>query len=130
MNKKTVAIGALLLAMNSFAQTDTLMESISGKYRFEFDYKTNKLIETIEYDEYKDLIFKVKKNEVLYLDLFDEVKGNDSYERVRDMDVYYRNGEHEHCWTESEDITLKFNGAEIKKVIIYKPKKKLISYEL
>ena len=130
MKKKTIAIGALLLAMNSFAQTDTLVKGVSGKWRFEFDYKTNKMIKDIEYDEYEDFTFKVNKNEFLYLDLMDDVEGDDSYERGRDMDVHFRNGEHEHYWTKSVDVTLKFNGNEVKKVIIYKPKRKLVSYEL
>ena len=124
MKKKTVAIGALLLAMNSFSQTDTLVESVSGKDRFKFNYKTNELIKVIEPKEYKNYKFNIKKNELLYLDLLDDLIKDNLYVKERDIDVYLRNGEHEHLHIESVDITLEFNGVKVKEVIVYKPKKK------
>ena len=44
MKKKTLAIGALLLAMNSFSQTDTLAYSVSGKEKYKFDYNTSEIV--------------------------------------------------------------------------------------
>ena len=42
MKKTTITIGALLLAINSFSQTDTLTYSINGKEKYKFDYSTGK----------------------------------------------------------------------------------------
>ena len=43
MKKKTITIGALLLAMNCFSQTDTLAYRIVGKEKYEFDYYNKEL---------------------------------------------------------------------------------------
>ena len=48
MKKKTVTIGALLLAMNSFSQTDTLASSVNGKRMLEFNYYTSEVENIIE----------------------------------------------------------------------------------
>ena len=79
MKKKTITIGALLLAMTSFSQTDTLAYSISGKEKFKFDYYSSEVKTVDSPEKYQDFEFRVKKNEFLYLDLFDDVEQDTLY---------------------------------------------------
>jgi len=65
MKKKTITIGALLLAMTSFSQTDTLAYSVSGKNKYEFDYYTSEVKKINNPEKYQDFKFRVKKNEFL-----------------------------------------------------------------
>ena len=124
MKKKTITIGALLLAMNSFSQTDTLAYSVSGKEKYKFDYYSSEIIKTTKPKNYQDFKFKVKKNEILVLDLFDEVGRDTLYLLYRDVTVYYRNGYIEKLYFSSDDNTLTINGDLIKKVTVHKPELK------
>ena len=124
MKKKTIAIGALLLAMNSFGQTDTLVFSVSGKNKYEFDYKTQNIKNETIPKTYKDFKFKLKKNEFLYLDLFDNVSNNTLYILYRTVTIYYRNGYVENLYVSSDSNTLKIDGSFIKKITVYKPELK------
>jgi hypothetical protein len=124
MKKKTITIGALLLAMNSFSQTDTLAQSINGKNKFEFDYYNSKIIKTIQPKEYRDFKIKLKKDEFMFLDLFDEVNRDTLYLLYRDITVYYRDGYVEKVYFNSGDNTLEIDGNVVKKVIVHKPKLK------
>ena len=74
MKKKTITIGALLLAMNSFSQIDTLANSINGKNKYEFNYYTNEIKNVVKPKKYQDFIFTIKKNNYLYVDLFDDME--------------------------------------------------------
>ena len=124
MKKKTITIGALLLAMNCFGQTDTLAYSVSGKNKYEFDYYTSEIKCEIKPKNYQDFKFKLKKNEFLYLDLFDDVRRDTLYLLYRDITVYYRDGEVEKLYFSSDDNTLSIYGDLIKKVIVHKPELK------
>ena len=124
MKKKTITIGALLLAMNSFSQTDTLAYSVSGKEKYKFDYNTSEIVKIDTPKEYKDFKFKLKKDEVLYLDLFDYLESDTLYLMYRDVTVYYRNSYIEKLYLNSNDNTLTIDGSLVKKVIIHKPKLK------
>ena len=124
MKKKTITIGALLLAMNSFRQTDTLAFSVSGKEKYEFDYYSSEVVKTTKPENYQDFKFKLKKDEILYLDLFDDLERDTLYLMYRDVTVYYRDGYVEKLYFNSSDNTLTINGNLIKKVIVHKPKLK------
>jgi len=124
MKKKTTTIGALLLAMNSFSQTDTLAFSVSGKEKFEFDYYNDTITNIVSSEIYKDFKFKLKKDEILYIDLFDDLKSDTLYLMYRDITVYYRDGYVEKLYFNSSDNTLTIDGNLIKKVIIHKPELK------
>ena len=126
MKKKTITIGALLLAMNSFSQTDTLSFTISGKEKYEFNYKNGvDIIKNITNpQEYQDFKFKLKNNDVLYLDLLDGVKPDALYLTYRYVTIYYRNGEVEKLYLNSETNTLSIDGSLVKKVTVNKPELK------
>ena len=124
MKKKTITIGALLLATNSFSQTDTLASSVSGKNKYEFDYYTNEIKDVFKSEKYQDFKFKVRKNEFLYLDLFDDVKRDTLYLLYRNVTVYYRDGYVEKLYFSSDDNTLKVDGNFVRKIIVHKPELK------
>ena len=133
MKKKTMAIGALLLAMNCLSQTDTLEYSISGKCKFEFDYyheysdsssEDQYLKSVIKLENYKDFKFKLKKNEFLYLNLVDGLRPNTLYLTYRDVTVYYRDGDVEKLYFNSKDNILYVNGISVRKLIVHKPELK------
>ena len=74
----------------------------------------------------KDNEIKINENEFLVVDLYDNcgcVK-NQNFIKERKIVVYFRNGEIEYYENPSGDTTLHFDGSEIKKVIIKKPKLK------
>ena len=114
-------LGTFLI--NSYAQTDTLAYSISGKEKFEFDYYTSEVKKVIKPKNYQDFKFKLKKNEFLVLDLFDDIEPDTLYLKYRDITVYYRNGEVAKLYLNSRDETLQIDGNFVKKVIIHKPEK-------
>ena len=126
MKKKTITIGALLLAMNSFSQTDTLSFAISGKEKYEFNYRNSiDIIKNITSpQEYQDFNFKLKKNDVLYLDLLDDTEPDTLYLMYRGVTIYYRNGEVEKLYLNSGTNTLSIDGSLVKKVIVHKPELK------
>ena len=124
MKKKTITIGALLLAMNSFSQIDTLAYSINGKNKYEFDYYTSEVKKINNPEKYQDFKFRVKKNEFLYLDLFDDVKQDTLYLLYRDVTVYYRDGYVEKLYFSSDDNTLQIDGNLVRKIIVHKPELK------
>ena len=124
MKKKTVTIGALLLAMNSFSQTDTLASSVNGKRMLEFNYYTSEVENIIEPKEYQDFTFKLKKNEFIFLDLFDEVKRDTLYLLYRDITLYGRNGKVAKLYLNSGDETLEIDGNFVRKIVVHKPELK------
>mgnify|MGYP005818860433 CR=1 FL=1 len=124
MKKKTITIGALLLTMNCFSQTDTLAYSVSGKHKYEFDYHISKLKEVTTPKNYEDFKFKLKENEYLYLDLLDDIERDTLYLLYRTVTVYYRDGYVEDLYFNSGDETLEIDGNFVKKVVVHKPKLK------
>jgi hypothetical protein len=127
MKKIKLTIAGLLLAGLSYSQAqDTICHSFAGKIHFEFDYYESKIIsrDTSVFLEDRDII--INKNEFLVVDLYDNcgcVK-NQNFIKKRKIVVYFRNGEIESYENPSGDGILHFNGSEIKKVIIKKPKLK------
>ena len=124
MKKKTITIGALLLAMNSFSQTDTLAYSISGKEKFKFNYYTSEVKKVNSPEKYQDFEFKVKKNEFLFLDLFDDLEQDTLYLLYRDVTAYYRDGNVEKLYFNSKDNTLQIDGEFVRKIVVHKPELK------
>ena len=124
MKKKTITIGALLLAMNCFSQTDTLAKSIFGKTKLDFNYYTSTLTEKTTTKEYKDFKFKLKKNEYLIIDLFDYLNKDTLYVKERKITVHYRTGEIVSVLTNSNEKTIVLNGAILKEVVVHKQKLK------
>ena len=124
MKKNKLTIGALLLTMNCFGQSDTLTYSVSGKTQFEFNTKTNKMINVIDKENYEDFTFKLTKNCFVYVDLFDNVSGDTLYLYSRLVTVYVRNGEIDTFFVDSRDTRLQFDGDYVKEVIIHCPKAK------
>ena len=124
MKKKTITIGALLLAMNCFSQTDTLAQSISGKERFEFNYYNSKIRKIVSPKNYQDYKFKLKRNKFLYLDLFDGERQDTLYLMYRNITFYYRDGYIEKLYFNSNDNTLSIDGTLVEKVIVHKPELK------
>ena len=114
-------LGTFLI--NSFAQTDTLAYSISGKEKFEFDYYTSEVKDVVRPEKYQDFRFKLKKKEFLVLDLFDDVERDTLYLLYRDVTVYYRNGGVAKLYLNSGDEMLEIDGNFVKKVIVHKPEK-------
>ena len=114
-------LGTFLI--NSYAQTDTLAYSVSGKNKYEFDYYSSEIIETTTPENYQDFKFKLNKNEFLYLDLFDGTEPDTLYLMYRDVTVYYRDGEVEKLYFNSKDNTLRVYGDLVKRVIVHKPEK-------
>ena len=115
-------LGTFLIS--SYAQTDTLAYSVNGKRKLEFDYYTSEIKSITKPKKYQDFKFKLKKNEFLYLDLFDDVERDTLYLLYRDITVYYRDGEVEKLYFSSNDNTLSIYGSLVKKVIVHKPKLK------
>ena len=120
MKKKTITIGALLLAMNSFSQSDTLASSVCGKNKYEFDYYTSEVRDVVKPRKYQDFKFKLRKNEILYIDLLDDVKQDTLYLTYRDVTVYYRDGDVEKLYFKSNRNLIEIKGEFIKKVIVHK----------
>ena len=114
-------LGTFLI--NSYAQTDTLAFSVSGKNKYEFDYYTSEVEKVIKPKNYQDFKFKLKKNEFLVLDLFDDIEPDTLYLKYRDIIVYYRNGEVAKLYLNSGDETLEIDGNFVKKIIVHKPEK-------
>ena len=114
-------LGTFLI--NSYAQTDTLAYSVSGKEKYEFDYYTSEVKDVIKPKEYQDFKFKVKKNEILYIDLFDDTERDTLYLLYRDVTAYYRDGYVEKLYFSSDDNTITVDGSLVKKVIVHKPEK-------
>ena len=127
MKKIKLTIAGLLLAGLSYSQAqDTICHSFAGKIHFEFDYYESKIINRDTSVFLKDNEVKINENEFLVVDLYDNCGCvvNNNFIKERKIVVYFRNGEIEIYENPSGDVILYFDGSEIKKVIIKKPKLK------
>ena len=114
-------LGTFLI--NSYAQTDTLAYSVNGKRKLEFNFYTSEIKSITKPKQYQDFKFKLKKNEFLVLDLFDDIEPDTLYLKYRDITVYYRDGEVEKLYFNSNDNTLWVDGNLVKIIIVHKPEK-------
>ena len=127
MKKIKLTIAGLLLCGLSYSQAqDTICHSFAGKIHFEFDYYKSKIINRDTSVFFKNTEIKINENEFLVVDLYDDctcVK-NQNFIKKRKIVVYFRNGEIKTYENTSGDQILHFDGLDIKKVIIKKPKLK------
>tara|TARA_R110002050_G_scaffold126561_1_gene247310 strand:- start:261 stop:674 length:414 start_codon:yes stop_codon:yes gene_type:complete len=135
MKKIKLTIAGLLLAGFSYSQAqDTICHALAGKIHFEFDYYESKIINKTESVFLEDFEIKIDTNEYLVLDLYDNCNcvQTQDFLKKRKIIVYFRDGEIKTYKNNSGDATLHFDGLEVKKVIINKPKlkkSKSIKYE-
>ena len=128
MKKTNLTIAGLMLCGFSYSQAqnqiDTICHSIAGKIHFEFDYSESEIIDKKTSVFFEDTEIEIKENEFLVLDLYDDCKcvKNNNFIKNRKIAVYFRDGEVKYYNNPSNDSTLYFDGTEIKKVIINKPK--------
>tara|TARA_R110000824_G_scaffold41232_2_gene122886 strand:- start:142 stop:555 length:414 start_codon:yes stop_codon:yes gene_type:complete len=127
MKKIKLTIAGLLLAGFSYSQAqDTICHSLAGKIHFKFDYYENKIINTTKSVFLEDFEIKIDTNEYLVLDLYDNCKcvKTQNFIKERKIIVYFRDGTIKTYKNKSGDAILNFDGLEIEKVIINKPKLK------
>ena len=127
MKKIKLTIAGLMLCGLSYSQAqDTICHSFAGKLHFEFDYYKSKIInrDTSIFFEDKEIV--INENEFLVVDLYDNCGCvvNKNFIKKRKIVVYFRNGDIKTYNNPSGDEILHFDGIEIKKVIIKKPKLK------
>jgi len=135
MKKIKLTIAGLLLAGFSYSQAqDTICHAVAGKIHFEFNYYESKIINKNATVFLEDTEIRIDTNQFLVLDLYDNCKcvETQNFIKQRKIIVYFRNGEIKTYKNKSGDATLYFNGLEVKKVIINKPKlkkSKTLKYE-
>ena len=128
MKKIKLTIAGLMLCGLSYSQTqDTICHSFAGKIHFEFDYYESKIInrDTTVFLEDREIL--INENEFLVVDLYDNctcVK-TQNFIKERKIIIYFRNGDIKTYKNPSEDAVLYFDGLEIKKIIVKKPKLKV-----
>jgi len=127
MKKIKLTMAGLLLAGFSYSQAqDTICHAVAGKIHFEFNYYKSKITNTNVTDFLEDTEIKIDTKEYLVLDLYDNCKcvKTQNFIKQRNIIVYYTNGEIRTYKNNSEDITLHFDGLEVKKIIVKSPKLK------
>ena len=122
MKKIKLTIASLLIAGFSYSQAkDTICSMVAGNIQLEFNYYTTKITEEIR--PVKSVTLKIKNNEVLVLDLYDNckcVKYNID-NKQKEITTVNSLGLQKTTTVNSSDTTLLFNGNKIKKVIIKQP---------
>ena len=119
MKKIKLTIASLLIAGFSYSQAkDTICSMVAGNIHFEFNYYTSKIITKIS--PVKSVALRIKNNEVLVLDLYDNCKciNYNISEKVKNITTINFLGLQKTTTINSSDTTLLFNGNKIKKVII------------
>ena len=127
MKKIKLTVAGFMLCGLSYSQAqDTICHSFAGKIHFEFDYYESKIINRDTSVFYEDTELKINENEFLVVDLYDDCKcvRIKNFIKKRKIVVYFRNGDIKTYKNPSGDQVLHFNGLEIEKVIIKKPKLK------
>jgi hypothetical protein len=127
MKKIKLTVAGLLLVGFSYSQAqDTICHALAGKIHFEFDYYESKIINKTTSEFLEDTEINIDTNEFLVLDLYDNCKcvKTKNFNKERKIIVYFRNGDIKTYKNNSGDATLHFDGLEVKKIIINKPKLK------
>jgi len=122
MKKIKLTIAGLLIAGFSYSQAkDTICSMVAGNIHFEFNYYTSKINTAIS--PVKSVKLRIKNNEVLVLDLYDNCDCVEYYIDNKQKDITTINflGLQKTTTVNSSDTTLLFNGNKIKKVIIKQP---------
>ena len=127
MKKIKLTIAGLLLAGFSYSQAqDTICHALAGKIHFEFDYYESKITNKSVTVFLEDTEIKIDTNEYLVLDLYDDCNcvKTQNFIKERKIIVYFRDGKIKTYKNKSGDAILNFDGLEIEKVIINKPRLK------
>jgi len=127
MKKIKLTIAGLLLAGFSYSQAqDTISHAFAGKIHFEFDYYKSEIIDRDTSVFLEDRELNIKEKEFLVVDLYDDCTciENQNFIKERRIVVYFRNGDIKTYKNPSGDVVLHFDGLEVKKIIIKKPKLK------
>jgi len=127
MKKIKLTIAGLLLAGFSYSQAqDTICHSIAGKIHFEFDYQKSTITKQSTSVFLEDSEITIDSSEFLVLDLYDNCKcvKNKNFITKRKIIVYFKDGSIKSYINDSKDEVLHFDGKEVKKIIIKKPKLK------
>ena len=122
MKKIKLTIAGLLIAGFSYSQAkDTICSMVAGNIHFEFNYYTSEINTTTS--PVKSVKLKIKNNEILVLDLYDNCDCVEYYIDNKQKDITTINflGLQKTTTVNSSDTTLLFNGNKIKKVIIKQP---------
>ena len=122
MKKIKLTIAGLLIAGFSYSQAkDTICSMVAGNIHFEFNYYTSKINTAIS--PVKSVKLRIKNNEVLVLDLYDDCDCVEYHIDNKQKDITTVNflGLQKTTTVNSSDTTLLFNGNKIKKVIIKQP---------
>ena len=122
MKKIKLTIAGLLIAGFSYSQAkDTICSMVAGNIHFEFNYYTSKINTAIS--PVKSVKLRIKNNEILVLDLYDDCDCVEYYIDNKQKDITTINflGLQKTTTVNSSDTTLLFNGNKIKKVIIKQP---------
>jgi len=122
MKKIKLTIASLLIAGFSYSQAkDTICSMVAGNIHLEFNYYTSEIIQDLQ--PVKNVKLKLKNNQVLVLDLYDNCKCIKYYIENKQKDITTINflGLQKTTTINSSDTTLLFNGNKIKKVIIKQP---------
>ena len=130
MKRIKLTIAGLLLAGFSYSQAqDTICHSIAGKIHFEFDYYESKITKKSKTVFLEDTEITIDSSEYLVLDLYDDCKcvKDKNFITKRKIIVYFRDGKIKSYVNNSKDDVLNFDGKEVKKIIIKKPKLKKLN---
>ena len=122
MKKIKLTIASLLIAGFSYSQAkDTICSMVAGNIHFKFNYYTSRINTVIS--PVKSVTLRIKNNEILVLDLYDDCDCVEYYIDNKQKDITTVNflGLQKTTTVNSSDTTLLFNGNKIKKVIIKQP---------
>jgi hypothetical protein len=122
MKKIKLTIASLLIAGFSYSQAkDTICSMVAGNIHFEFNYYTSRINTVVS--PVKSVTLRIKNNEILVLDLYDDCDCVEYYIDNKQKDITTVNflGLQKTTTVNSSDTTLLFNGNKIKKVIIKQP---------
>ena len=99
-------------------------ESIGFSANGSIHFDTSEVKDVFKPKEYQDYELKLKKNEILYIDLYDNVERDTLYLLYRDITIYYRDNDVRKEYYNSDNNTIIINGNFVKKVIVHKPELK------
>ena len=122
---KLIAIGLMLYGFSYSQNPDTLCFMTAGKVQLEFNYNNSEIINKKITKNFEDLILKIKPNQVLYLDLYDNCPCNKHQNIIkkRHIKLYHRNGTVSTDLISSGEENLRILGENIEKIIVSKPLK-------
>ena len=115
---KLIIISVFVTGFSYSQKIDTTCHMVAGNIHFEFNYYTSKI--TQETHPIENVELKLKSNQTLVLDLYDNCKcvKYDINKKQKDITTVNFLGLRKTTNINSSDTTLFFDGNKIKKVII------------